>query len=164
MGEKSLTNREIAMQLKAKTEVVGDCWEWRGAVHVVGYACVPARFGGGRYGHRAMFSAIVAPIPAGMYVLHSCDNRKCINPEHLRVGTHLENIKDMQGKNRHSGGSLSNEKNPSAKFNNETIKKIRQMAADGLSKRVIERECGISETHYYRVVKKQVRNLENDHG
>lgn len=164
MQGKSLTKREIALQMKAKTKQVGECWEWQAGLHGVGYACVASSFGGGRYGHRAMYEAVVGPIPKGMYVLHSCDNRKCVNPAHLRVGTHLENIRDMQAKLRHRGGSLPNEKNPNHKFSNATICRIRELAAQGVPKRVIERECGVSETQYYRIVKNESRKLEAHHG
>lgn len=156
MGKESA--RSIALQLKANTIAAENgCWEWRGALHAVGYPSVPNRFGGGRYGHRAMFAAVVGQIPVGMYVLHTCDNRLCINPEHLFLGTHLDNIKDMHSKNRQRGGSMPNESNPYCRFSDETIENIRKDAKAGKTKRWIERFYGISETHYYRVIKMEAR-------
>lgn len=154
-----LTSKQIALEIKRKSvEVPSGCWEWQGALFRVGYPCVPQSYGGGRYGHRAMFAAVVAPIPAGMYVLHSCDNRKCVNPEHLHVGTHLENIKDMHAKGRQRGGSLPNEKNPSCKFSNQVIAAIRRDHAEGKRKAEIENLYGLSETHYYRIIKGESRH------
>ncbi len=154
-----LSQKKIALELKRKSlETPDGCWEWQGACHTVGYPVVPVNFGGGRYGHRAMFSAVVSPIPKGMYVLHSCDNRKCVNPEHLRLGTHLDNIKDMHSKGRQRGGSMPGEKNPFAKFTDDQITGIRSFHAMGAKKKDIERKFGISETHYYRIIKQEARH------
>ncbi len=152
------SKRTIAIWLKQRSEeVTSGCWEWCGGRHGTGYGCVPVWVHKSHYAHRAMFAAVCAEIPPGMYVLHSCDNRKCINPEHLWLGTHLENIKDMQSKGRHRGGSLPNELNPKHKFSNETVALIRERAAAGIQKKYIEREFGVSESQYYRIVKRQSR-------
>lgn len=156
--QKKLSPREIAISIKQKTSLTDSgCWQWNGAVHTVGYPISPLAFGGGGYGHRAMFGAVVSPIPKGMYVLHACDNRKCVNPEHLFLGTHLDNIKDMHAKRRQRGGSMPNEKNPNCKFDNSVINDIRMAHQSGLKKRQIEKQFGISETHYYRVIKSEIR-------
>lgn len=158
---KELTSKQIALEIKRNSkEAPNGCWEWQGALFQVGYPRVPKNFGGGRYGHRAMFAAIVSPIPLGMYVLHSCDNRKCVNPEHLRLGTHLDNIKDMHSKGRQRGGSMPNERNPFCKFSDEIISAIRKDYAEGRKKAEIERIYGVSETHYYRIIKQEVRHGE----
>lgn len=136
------------------------CWEWTAGKHAVGYGCCHAKYGGGRYAHRSMYIAARGEIPQGMYVLHKCDNRKCINPDHLFLGTHLENIKDMQAKGRHRGGSMPGESNPFCKFPESAIKAIRSAIAEGQRKRDIEREFNISETHYYRVAKGLRRAVE----
>lgn len=152
-----LTNRAKALWLKARTkESTGGCWEWTAGRHGVGYGCVPQRFGGGRYAHRAMYEAVCEAIPKGMYVLHSCDNRLCINPEHLSLGTHRDNIADMHAKNRQSGGSLPNEKNPSCKFTDDQIRTMRA-ARGSMGLRAMVRYFGISETHLLRVIRGDVR-------
>ena len=149
--------KKIALFLKSKTsESPSGCWEWK-AGRVVGYGCVPSWCGGGRYAHRAMYEAAVSPIPVGMYVLHSCDNRLCINPEHLFIGTHLDNIKDMHSKNRQRGGSMPNENNPSCKFSDGKIKEIRDARKHGLLLGQIVKKFGISETHTLRVLKHESR-------
>lgn len=60
---------------------------------------------GGRFGkkwraHRLVYSIYVEPIPEGLLVLHSCDNRRCINPKHLFLGTEKDNTQDMMAKGR----------------------------------------------------------------
>lgn len=58
------------------------------------------------YAHRIAWELAHGSPPDG-YVLHACDNRKCVNPEHLRVGTFQDNMDDMTAKKRHAFGSRS---------------------------------------------------------
>lgn len=53
--------------------------------------------------HRFAYEAFVGPIPPGMHVLHECDNPRCVNPQHLRLGTHQENMADKVRKGRAAG-------------------------------------------------------------
>lgn len=155
---RKLSPRALALWLKSQTaESPSGCWEWTAGKHGVGYGSISRTLGGGGYAHRAMYQSVIGPIPDGMYVLHDCDNRLCINPEHLFPGTHLDNIKDMHAKNRQRGGSMPNEKNPSCKFSDETIRQIRGVRATGLSLSKIVRQFGISETHLLKVLKGEKR-------
>lgn len=76
------------------------CWEWQGARCNTGYGKVMVN---GRVvtTHRVAWSLINGNIPAGLYVLHRCDNRICINPDHLFIGSHAENMQDKITKGRH---------------------------------------------------------------
>lgn len=83
----------------AKTEKVGDCLEWLGTLAGGGYPQISSK--GKTYrGNRLVWSMVNGPIPRGLFILHSCDNRKCINPQHLRAGTHTENVHDMYKRKR----------------------------------------------------------------
>ncbi|WP_353848756.1 HNH endonuclease [Brevundimonas sp.] len=53
--------------------------------------------------HRAFFEKHVRPLASNECVLHKCDTPTCVNPDHLRAGTQLENIQDMNAKGRHRG-------------------------------------------------------------
>jgi hypothetical protein len=81
------------------------CWHWKNA-----------RMGAGGYGmfyldgetmgaHRASHILFKGPIPEGQFILHSCDDRTCVNPEHLRAGTHAENMQESVNRARHTMGS-----------------------------------------------------------
>lgn len=94
------------------------CWLWKGQRHYLGYGSFSKSAGKARQhvtAHRWAYEIHKGPIPEGLFVMHSCDNRICVNPAHLSVGTHLDNMRDMQNKGRarqkfitYGGVTLSN--------------------------------------------------------
>lgn len=76
----------------------GECWGWRRKVNNHGYGRV-----GDLYAHRVSYEIHVGPIPAGLQVLHRCDNPPCSNPSHLFLGTVTDNMRDMWAKGRGVG-------------------------------------------------------------
>jgi hypothetical protein len=80
-----------------KVDKTGDCWMWTACRDRQGYGQIDAQ-----RAHRVAYADRHGPIPAGMYVLHSCDNPPCVNPAHLRLGTHEENMREMVERARHS--------------------------------------------------------------
>ena len=99
----------------SKVDKSGDCWVWTAAVvgsrnpkfdHVGGYGV----FGIGRKvyrAHRVSWEMAHGPIPDGMLVCHSCDNRGCVRPSHLFLGDQADNVRDMDSKGRRvNSGSL----------------------------------------------------------
>ena len=80
-----------------KTET--GCWEYQGCRDKYNYANV-ALLKRRRQAHRYAYELVNGPIPKGQHVLHTCDNPPCVNPDHLWLGTHLENVQDMKAKGR----------------------------------------------------------------
>lgn len=79
----------------------GDCWEWRGYVHPTGYGQLAENSAGRNINsNRAAYMVSKGPIADGLWVLHTCDNRLCCNPDHLWLGTPKQNTHDMMAKGR----------------------------------------------------------------
>lgn len=76
------------------------CLEWQKARDVHGYGRIGGQGKTVLYAHRVAWEMENGPIPGGMYVCHRCDNPACIRPEHLFLGTQLDNIRDMVAKGR----------------------------------------------------------------
>jgi hypothetical protein len=89
---------------------VTDCVLWTGYVQPNGYAKTSYR-GRPEWAHRAAWQKANGPIPDGMWVLHRCDVPLCINPDHLFLGTHLDNMADMRAKGRSAKGDRSGARN-----------------------------------------------------
>ena len=83
-------------------EQMDSCIEWTGARDSKGYGNKNIA---GKYfkTHRLAYAWVNGPIPDGMWVLHKCDNPPCCNPDHLFLGTHKDNMRDMKEKGRAKG-------------------------------------------------------------
>jgi hypothetical protein len=76
------------------------CWPFLGSAMGAGYGQMPPN-PVTRLAHRWSYNFFIGPIPKGKVVMHICDNRKCCNPLHLKIGTQQENLLDMNKKQRH---------------------------------------------------------------
>ena len=75
------------------------CWLWTLAPDEKGYGLITIK-GVTKKAHRVSYQAYKGEIPEGKVVMHSCDCRACVNPDHLRLGSQIENIKDRDKKGR----------------------------------------------------------------
>lgn len=126
-----------------------ECWNWQGVIEPAGYGLV--NFGGPNRAHRVAWLLANGPIPnsgtrRSLGVLHRCDNRACVNPNHLFVGTDADNAADMKAKGR----SVSGEMHYTTKITEAQVAAIR---ADFRPAKVIAAEYGISTTTVYQIQK-----------
>lgn len=114
----------------------GGCWEWIAAEDGYGYGAVYHRRKVTK-AHRAFYIELIGDIPAGMDLCHKCDNRKCVNPEHMFVGTRKQNMEDCVRKGRFPRRDASHK----AKITKKIADSIR---SDNRKYREIAEEHGVS--------------------
>lgn len=112
----------------------GGCWIFLGSFAGNGYGQFWDNSSKRRKGaHRISYELHFGNIPIGMNVLHRCDNRKCVNPDHLFLGTQHDNICDMVSKDRHA---FKGSRHGMARLNEEAVQQILILLADGSFKQI----------------------------
>lgn len=89
-----LNREQLQAKIRANVELDGDCWIWQKSFGSHGYGNIGTGGGRNETVHRVSHEVFNGEIPNGLIVLHSCDNRKCCNPAHLRAGTRVDNMND----------------------------------------------------------------------
>lgn len=125
------------------------CWNWTASLDAYGYGqfkVEPKNYKAHRFSYENKFG----PIPDGLCVLHKCDNRKCVNPSHLFLGTASDNMRDNVSKGRQSKGGLHGR----AKLTDETAKWVKDLIKySSLSNSEISQYFGVSGTAIWLVRK-----------
>lgn len=123
------------------------CWTIDGAKDKDGYGFFVWQ--GKRCGaHRVAYEITRGVVPEGLFVLHKCDNPPCVNPNHLFLGTQLDNMRDMDKKNRRIHGEAIN----TAKLSIEKVKEIRRLASRGVSRSKLACMFGVTQTNIGYVI------------
>ena len=128
----------VAARFWAKVDArcESECWEWQATRRDTGYGQLWFR-GTVVAAHRVAYTLAIGEIPAGLFILHSCDNPPCVNPNHLRAGTAAENSADWKAR----GGKIDTR----AKLDDGAKREIRALFKSGASKRSIARRFGVSD-------------------
>jgi len=119
------------------------CWEWQASLKG-GYG----QFGHGGLAHRVSWEMTRGPIPNGLYVCHRCDNRRCVNPDHLFLGTQRDNMSDAARKGRTAKG----ERQGHAKLTAAAVAEIRSLHLAGVRQKEIAALFGLAKGHTNRIV------------
>lgn len=142
-------------QVNIKSE--NECWEFTNKKYSNGYGCF-------RINHNDLLAHRISYIlsnneliPDGLLVMHSCDNRSCVNPNHLILGTQSENIRDMVSKKRNN--PQREFKSPACILSNEDVSKIRNSSGEKTRKELSEL-FGVSVVQIGRIINFTRRNYE----
>lgn len=102
------------------------CWEWTGSLSDSGYGYIMGQRVNGKQpvlrAHRVAWEFTNGPLADDALICHSCDNHKCVNPDHLFPGSHLDNTQDMISKGRHC---------PGPKLTPDKVRELRKLSAAG---------------------------------
>lgn len=144
---------DIGERFWSKVDIRGedDCWEWTayledgyGKIRIAGKSVLA---------HRVAYELTKGPIPEGLCVCHRCDNRKCVNPRHLWLGTNADNVADREAKGRNRLPDCKGEAHGNAKLTAEDVLRIRELYDDGgYTQKEIARLFGIARTQVSRIV------------
>ena len=134
-----ITDPNVKARFEEKFEKTAGCWLWTAGTS-------EGRYGGFSYqykklgAHVASYRIYKGPIPEGQLVRHTCDNSLCVNPEHLILGTHDDNMQDCVERGRRP----SAEDHPNAKLTNTQVLDIRRALSTGVSLAAIARRYNVT--------------------
>lgn len=123
------------------------CWLWTAGTNSSGYGAIKVN-GTHTNAHRVAYR-LAETDPGDMHVLHQCDNRQCVNPNHLYLGTPSENMQDMWDRGKRDA---TGENNPNAKLGNDDVEEIRERSAAGATNEELAAEFGVSSSTISMIV------------
>lgn len=168
---RSCSNRSRVAPLSTsfwlRVEKTGACWIWRGPVNDSGYGFLGSASTTERLTHRVSWTLCRGPIPAGMLVCHSCDvlyersdktYRRCVNPDHLFLGTPLDNARDrdQKGRARRDEQVARGEQTRGAKLTADIVRTIRSEYALGrVTQEALAHRFGVQESAIHKIVRRK---------
>ena len=150
----SLRFAPVAVRFWAKVRKGPKCWEWDASMYPSGYGQFRVGAQGEGMAHRWAWILTHGGIPKGLAVLHRCDNRRCVRPKHLFLGTQLTNMQDAAAKDRIPRG----EQRAHTKLSVEEVRQIRALYWIGKSQGVRYRDLAdlfnISHGTVWKIIKR----------
>ena len=145
IGANQFTALPMPERFWSKTQKLGGCLIWVGSVNMNGYGCFLLD-GKPQTASRVAYELSHGPIPVGLFVLHTCDNPKCVAPDHLYAGTHGQNMRDKVNRSRARGANGS--RNCKAKLTDSQVEEIR---ASSEPSKVLATRHGVDRTIIQRI-------------
>jgi len=140
--------KERLMERITKSE--NGCWNWD-KVTRYGYGQFWVN-GTNKRVHRVAYESFIGEIPEGMCVCHTCDNPRCINPNHLWLGTTQENTADREDKGRGHAQTRHGENNPRTEFTNRIVKFIKTLSELGMKQHEIAKIYKVNQSTISRIL------------
>lgn len=118
------------------------CWCWTAATNSRGYGLIGVKASRPGAAHRVCWELTHGPIPKGLHVLHRCHNRQCVNPSHLYLGTHAQNMRDRSLADRVNAPQGS--AHPHSRLTEKQALEILSLRQQGATYRELADKCGVS--------------------
>lgn len=148
-GCKSKSSEELFWE---KVDRTGDCWIWLGYRNNDGYGRLTIN-NKQYWAHRISYEMAYGKIEdQSLEVCHSCDNSACVNPDHLHLGTHKENMEEAVLRNRFTKRARG-ESHPNSKLTESDVRLIREEYNKGAGINYLARKFGVSKTPISQIVK-----------
>lgn len=151
-----------------RVAIADGCWPWIGEKSASGYGIIRASYTNGKAlrAHRVSWELHYGPIPHGLFVCHKCDNRPCVRPDHLFLGTAADNARDMAQKGRSTLGDrnparIYKERMPRgeghfmAKLTEDDVRAIRNRHAAGEKVRQLADEYHVCRQGIEAIIKRK---------
>jgi HNH endonuclease len=137
--------RETFDKSYVKDPITG-CWNWTAGLLATGYGQIYNDEGKHERAHRFSFRTLKAAIPKNLLILHQCDNRRCVNPDHLHLGTHSENLVEAYQRGKSP---------PRRKLTDEQVRQVRKMHGSMLQKQLAV-HFGVSESIISNIINRRI--------
>ena len=137
------TLKERILKLSTPEPNTG-CWLWIGSSDPDGYGSIYLNRKERHRAHRISYKAFNGDFDSNLLVCHQCDVPSCVNPDHLFLGTHQDNVKDMDKKGRRA--LKQGELNPSHKLSNDQVNAIRSLLSSGVNQYDIAKLYSLSQS------------------
>lgn len=130
---------DILERLNSHVELIpfSTCWWFTGSLRQ-GYGRI-SKNGRPVSAHRLSYELHKGEIPEGLHVCHTCDNRSCVNPDHLFAGTQQDNMDDMVKKGRWGGADQKGEMHSSVKLTEPDVLEIRELAGTMTQRKIADK-------------------------
>jgi len=138
------------------------CWIWKKSTGSHGYGQFYPAKGNPLQAHRVSWFLTFGKIPTGMHVLHRCDNKRCVRPDHLFLGTHADNMRDKCNKGRQSHFASKGDACKYIKVTDAQVEEIRTRWRAGTRQKPgnaadLAKEYGVTRTRIFQLAKRQSR-------
>lgn len=154
-GKRIYNTKELFLEKVNKTDT---CWLWTASRYTSGYGQFQSSGGKLTGAHRFSYILHYGEIPKGMVVMHKCDVKLCVNPDHLSIGTTLDNMRDMYSKGRHRSietyKKQLGEKNWNSSLSNSQARSIKiEYKTGDVTQASLARKYGVSKSVIRNVVR-----------